>query len=165
MRKAIFFIFVAMVASAVLAVTPFTKPLKKTAGSARAASAAAVKSATHDTIFNPPADSVGVAGFEKTLRSTHESMYVSNATDSDILGLSIDITYFDTYGRMLHKTSHELNSAIPSHETRLIDVKSFDNQGLYYYYLSPEPKRASKATPFKVSVNVNYILIPKPSNK
>lgn len=135
--------------------TPFTKPVKK----GRASHAQVVEQ--FDTLWAPPADSVAASGFEKTLRSTRESVYITNRTASPIEGLSLEISYFDISGRMLHKADQEISADIPAGETRLIDFPSFDRQGLYYYHLSPLPARARRATPFKASVSIRYILYPR----
>lgn len=139
--------------------TPFTKPSRHgVSGRSRTETAPA---AACDTIWAPPRDSVAVAGFEKTLRSTRESMYVTNYTSGPVEGIGIEITYTDMNDRMLHKASHHVGDGIPWGETRMIEVPSFDRQGLYYYHRSPVPQRTSQATPFKVRVAVLYILIPK----
>jgi len=123
----------------------------------------ATEVATADTILFPAADSVTVAGYEKTLRSTTESMIITNHTASEVTALGLDITYLDMKGRMLHRVAQSVTppSGIPSGESRMVSVPSFDRQGLFYYHLSPRPKRASRATPFKVAVKVSYICIPK----
>lgn len=141
------------------AATPFTKPVRGR-GPKKEKPATALE-AVADTIWSPSPDSVAVAGFEKTLRSNRESMYISNRSASSISELAVTITYYDMDGRMLHKTSHVVAEVIPSGETRLVDVPSFDRQGLYYYHLSPVPTRATRATPFRVAVEVLYLLSPR----
>lgn len=120
-----------------------------------------------DTIMLPPADSITVAGYEKTLRSNTESMIISNHTSDDITAVGLDIQYLDMKGRMLHRCSQSVNlpDGIPSGESRMVSIPSFDRHGLFYYYLSPKPKRTTRATPFKVAVTVSYICTPKKSDK
>lgn len=127
--------------------------------SARRSHSAASGIAPFDTIFSPAADSVAAAGFEKTLRSTSESIFITNASARDIVSLSLSITYTDMQGRMLHKATHAVAppEGIPAGQTRMVSFPSFDRQSLFYYHLSPLPKRAVRATPFKVKVTVNYI--------
>lgn len=152
-------IVVALVAGLVAgARTPFSRPTK----SPQKQSIIATESvAPYDTVWMPPADSVGLYGFEKTLRSARESLYATNKSSNDIAGIGLEITYLDMQGRMLHKRLHELSVDIPPTETRLMEFVSFDRQGLYYYYLSPAPTRAQRATPFKVEASVRYILFAK----
>lgn len=139
---------------------PFTKPSKP--GKSRKGEMTEVKSTEpYDTIWVPSRDSISCSGFEKTLRATHESLYVSNRSASDMVGLGIEIEYSDMKDRMLHKALHDVSVNIPAGETRLVDIPSFDRQGLYYYYLSPAQTRASRATPFKAKAKILYILIPR----
>lgn len=132
---------------------PFTKPSK----TRKSSNEKDRYETTFDTIYAPSRDSIAVAGFEKPLRSAYESMYITNKTASKVDGMGIEITYSDTEGRMLHRVSHDISAEIPSGETRLIEVKSFDRNGLYYYRLSPVPPRAKHATPFDVTIKVTYI--------
>lgn len=129
---------------------------------ARVTAKVAAETVNSDTIVFPPSDSVVVAGYEKTLRSTTESMIVSNHTSHDIRSLGLDICYMDMSDRMLHRVSREVSpeDGIPSGESRMVSVPSFDRQGLFYYHRSPRPKRAARATPFKVNVKIRYICIP-----
>lgn len=118
-----------------------------------------------DTLAAPAPDTIAVAGFEKTLRSSRETMYVTNHSTLPIMGIALEITYSDTDGRMLHKALHNVDADIPSGETRMISVPSFDRQAVFYYYLSPRPVRSPSATPFKAAVRILYCLIPKPDSQ
>ena len=111
-----------------------------------------------DTVWAPPVDSLRVSGFEKTLRSKKESLYLTNRTGQTIAGLGLDIRYMDSQGRTLHERTREMTVTIAPDQTVMVDFPSFDTQGLYYYYLSPLPPRTTDATPFKVSVTPTYIL-------
>lgn len=150
------FILLSAVFCTLVSGTPFTKPAthRRPAPAADKPSAASV----YDTVTAPSPDSIAVSGFEKTLRSSRESMYISNLTADSLAGLGIEITYMDMDRRMLHKSVHDLAEAIPAGETRLVDVPSFDRQALYYYHLSPLPPRARHATPFRASVRVIYVV-------
>lgn len=143
---------------------PFTKPISKKSSSTKAESNGGCE-VLSDTLFSPSAESVTVSGFEKTLRANKESMYVTNNTADTIEGLNLEITYSDVRGRMLHRAQHDVTALIPSGETRMVQVPSFDRQSLYYYYLSPLPKRADRATPFKVRVEIKSVIVPKKSEK
>ena len=157
--RALVIILTLVCAAAAGAATPFTKPARAKKP-AKNSPTSAVAPLARDTVFAPPADSVAVAGYEKTLRSTRESMFVTNTTARPLEAMEIEVTYFDLSDRMLHRVSHDLSTEIPAGETRMIDVPSFDRQGLYYYHLSPVPRRAQSATPFKVAVQVKYIVQP-----
>ncbi len=118
-----------------------------------------VAAAPGDTITEPGADSVAVSGFEKPLRATRESMYVTNHSSRDITSLALEIEYLTTSGRQLHKREVDVTADIPAGETRMVEIASFDRQGLYHYRLTIPPKRAAQATPFDVRVKVKYITV------
>lgn len=143
--------------------TPFSKPVKGRTSANRAEPSLTMT--FNDTVWSPERDIIVVSGFEKTLRSSRESMYVTNNSEYAMEGIGIEVSYLDISGRLLHKAVHDISVNIPAEETRMVDIASFDRQGLYYYHLSPAPKRAVRATPFKVTVNVLYILTPKSENK
>lgn len=170
MRKSLFLIVltgcVSIGAASLSARKPFVKPVpKKGASAVSSPSVDKERYSPYDTVGEPSRDSIAVAGFEKTLRSTRESMYVTNHTADTVMALGLSITYTDTDDRMLHRALHEVSVEIPPAETRLIDVASFDRQGLYYYYLSIPPAKARRATPFKAKAKVVYFVRPNPEKK
>lgn len=124
----------------------------------RATPAAQAPGAVPDTLRDARCDSLLVSGFDKPLRAVRESMFVTNSSAVTVAGLGIEITYLDSRRRMLHKAVHEITCDIPPGETRRIEVRSFDRSGLFHYRLSPVPRGAVQATPFDVTVVVDYIL-------
>ena len=106
-----------------------------------------------------PADSgaVSCSGFEKTLRSGIESFFVTNHTDSALSRLHVTLDYTDISGRQLHSRSQPISVDIPAGQTRRVEIKSFDRQATFYYYLSPAPRTRSTATPFKVHLRVDSL--------
>lgn len=111
-----------------------------------------------DTVVKP--DSVRISGFEKQLRATRETMFVTNRTQRPLEWLEIEVSYLDMKGRMLHKATHSLTVDIPPGESRLIDIPTFDRQNLFYYHRTGVSRRALQATPFKVAVEVLRICHP-----
>lgn len=91
---------------------------------------------------------VGFAGYDKEANSNIESFLVLNHSDQIITGFKVKIDYLDLKGRMLHSRTVESACMVPSGESRRVDIKSWDLQHTYYYYLGNEPKKV--ATPFKV---------------
>lgn len=105
------------------------------------------------------ADSADIrcSGFEKTLRSNIESFFVTNNTDSALSRLHLTIEYLDTSDRQLHRRSEPVVADIPAGQTRRIEIRSFDRQATFYYYLSAVPRTRATATPFKVRLHVDSI--------
>ena len=91
-------------------------------------------------------------GFDKTATSSVESFFISNALDSEIIGMDILITYFDMQGRQLHKRNVSLDVIVPPHETVRTDIKTWDTQKSFYFHQSAKPKR--QATPFTAKITL-----------
>ena len=115
----------------------------------------------YDTVSAPAADSIPLAGVEKPLRSVRERLFVTNNTSRPIVGVTIEVTYFDMHGNMMHKVDRDISVTLPAGETRRVEFPSFDRQQLFYYHLSPLPRGAVQATPFEVSVKVLDIIHPQ----
>ncbi len=106
-----------------------------------------------------PCDSgrVSAAGFEKTLRSTTESLFLTNHSADTIERVLLHIEYLDTSGRQLHSRREYIDVNLPPASTRKVDIKSFDRQGVFYYHLSGRPRTRANATPFEVRLSVDSI--------
>jgi hypothetical protein len=102
---------------------------------------------------------VRCSGFEKTLRSRHESFFVTNCQSDTITAMALTITYLDTSGRMLHRVSRHVDCNIPGGETRQLTIPTWDSQQTFYYRLSTVPKLTTRATPFDVKINVDSLCI------
>lgn len=92
---------------------------------------------------------ISFAGYEKECNSSKESFLMHNPTDETIVGFLIKIDYYDLKNRMLHSRKVKEDCYIPPGEARKLDIKSWDQQHSYYYYLGNEPKKV--ATPYKVA--------------
>ncbi len=110
-----------------------------------------------------PCDSsiVSAAGFEKTLRSTNESLFITNHSADTIERVLLHIEYLDTSGRQLHSRREYIGVNLPPASTRKVDIKSFDRQGVFYYHLSGHPRTRANATPFEVRLSVDSISLHK----
>lgn len=101
--------------------------------------------------FEEEADSVTprFSGFDKSVNSSKESFFVTNPHSDSLKEFTVEITYRNMEGKMLHKREVTEKITIPSNETRRIDITSWDIQHQFYYHRTmPTPKRT--ATPFKV---------------
>ncbi len=110
-----------------------------------------------DTLRLPSRDSISLAGYDKPLRTTHETLLVTNSTTRKLTGLCITVTYLDMQGRQLHRRTDTLTVSIPPAETRLLRFPSWDRQQSYYYHLGPAP-RSSRFTPYTVSILTDFTL-------
>lgn len=89
------------------------------------------------------------SGYDKELNSSKESFLLTNRSSKVITGFVVRIDYQDMEGRMLHSRLIEESCVLPPGETRRFDIKSWDSQHTYYYFLGNEPKKV--ATPYKVA--------------
>lgn len=98
------------------------------------------------------ADKIILSGYDKTVTDINESFYVTNETPFHLSKLTVLFTYTTTNGDMLHEETYEIPCDIPTGETRLQTVRSFDRKHALYYYKSRKPKRS--ATPFLLTFKI-----------
>ena len=111
-----------------------------------------------DTVVAPADTLVRLSGYDKPLRSSVETMLVSNGFDRTLIQLSVTVTCYDLAGRELHERVVELHPVIPPGTTRSVKFKSWDAQKSYYYYLGQRPK-VDAVTPYKIKCTVNSCVL------
>ncbi|MCM1255109.1 MAG: hypothetical protein NC221_03210 [Duncaniella sp.] len=111
-----------------------------------------------DTIVAPSAELVTLSGYDKPLRATAETMFVTNRLQAGIVSLSLNISYYDMEGHQLHQRDVEVRNSIPAGATRQIKIKSWDSQKSFYYHLGQRP-RVDAVTPYKVNCAVNSCVV------
>ncbi|MBQ9076422.1 MAG: hypothetical protein IJY31_01055 [Muribaculaceae bacterium] len=113
-----------------------------------------------DTIV-PDSGQIVISGFDKPLRSSRETFFVSNRCGRTVTSLTVRLVYYDMSGRQLHSSCVPVECNIPAGETRQLSIRAWDRQQAFYYYLSEKPKR-SRATPFRVKHNVESAILDMP---
>jgi hypothetical protein len=68
------------------------------------------------------------------------------------------LRYTTMGGEMLTQRVVNVPVSLRPGETKLVSVKSFDVQRLFYYYAGPQPRK--QATPFKVAFRLTGYDIP-----
>ncbi len=119
-----------------------------------------IVSIEYDSI-TPDSTKVIIAGYDKPLTSRRESFFVTNYYDKEIKALEITLNYYDLSGHQLHSETKTIDCNIPTGETRLLYIPSWDKQFSFYYYQSSRPRR--QATPFMVKHIIHKILLKKGS--
>lgn len=132
------------------------KPAAKPVTAADTVKAAAAE--PFDTIAAPSPSLVRLSGYDKPLRASSETLFVTNRLADEILQLSIKLVYTDMSGRQLHERDAEVRVAIPAGATRRVKLKSWDTQKSFYYYLGQKPK-VDAVTPYKVKCTVNSCVV------
>lgn len=109
-----------------------------------------------DTIANPT-DVIRFCGYEKTLRSSRETIFIENLSDSVINKIKFTINYLDTSDRLIHSRSLWHDVEIPPFQARRIDIPSWDRQKTYYYKRGTMPRKS--ATPYDIKITADSLLI------
>lgn len=109
-----------------------------------------------DTI-TPDSNMIDIAGYDKPLTSRKETFFVTNHYNRSIKSLTVELNYYDMQSRQLHSAVHTISCEIPAGETRQVQIKSWDVQCGFYYYLSSKPRR--QATPFVVKQTVLNVVL------
>lgn len=110
-----------------------------------------------DTLSLPSDSLLHLSGYDKPLRSSRESLFVTNRTCRTIKEISLEVEYLDRHGRQLHKRRVTVRCDIPSGQTRRVEFPTWDTQHAFYYRLSTKPQRADGA-PYDIRCTVNYCL-------
>ncbi len=94
-------------------------------------------------------NAITLKGFSKKASDSRESFFVTNNTNHRISHVRILMRYMQMNGEMLHERVATVEVDLKPKETRLVAIKTFDVQRLFYYYAGPKPRKS--ATPFKVA--------------
>lgn len=103
-------------------------------------------------------DIVRVSGYDKPLRSSHETALFINNGDRRVERASVRFLYKDMKGRMLHSCKKCIDVWVEPGETGMMRWKSWDVQQSYYYHRSQRP-RLSSATPYDVECSVDTLFV------
>lgn len=98
---------------------------------------------------------IELSGYDKTTQSTKESFLLTNNSERNIAGMVIELTYIDLQGRMIHKRDETVKYNVPPGETRMISIRTFDEQKTLYYKNSTPPR--SGGMPYSVDIKINSI--------
>ena len=94
-------------------------------------------------------NAVTLRGYSKKASDSRESFFVTNNTSHRISHIRLLMRYSLMNGEMLHERTATVEVDLKPGETRLVAIKTFDVQRLFYYYAGPKPRKS--ATPFKVA--------------
>ena len=94
-------------------------------------------------------NAVTLKGYSKKASDSRESFFVTNNTRHRISHIRLLMRYSQMNGEMLHERTATVEVDLRPGETRLVAIKTFDVQRLFYYYAGPKPRKS--ATPFKVA--------------
>ncbi len=92
---------------------------------------------------------VAFSGYDKKNGADKESFFVVNKSDRTLTGLTLFITYLTVDSVQLHKRRVSVDCEVPPGGRYKVDIRSWDTQKSFHYYLSDAPRR-KRSTPYIV---------------
>ena len=111
-----------------------------------------------DSLAAVDPNAVTLKGFNKRASESKESFFITNNTSHRMSAVRLLLRYTTMNGELLTQRSVTVPVSLRPGETKLVSVKSFDVQRLFYYYAGPQPRK--QATPFKVAYRLTGYDIP-----
>ena len=103
-------------------------------------------------------NAVSLKGYSKRASDSKESFFITNNTNHRMSAVRLLMRYTTMSGEMLTQRTVTVPVSLKPGETRVVSIKSFDVQRLFYYYAGPQPRK--QATPFKVAYRLTGYDIP-----
>ena len=111
-----------------------------------------------DSLAQLDPDAVTLKGFSKRASDAKESFFITNNTAHRMSAVRLLLRYTTMSGELLTQRMVNIPVNLKPGETKLVSVKSFDVQRLFYFYAGPQPRK--QATPFKVAFRLTGYDIP-----
>ena len=111
-----------------------------------------------DSLIEVDPGAVSLKGFSKRASDSKESFFITNNTNHRMSAVRLLLRYTTMQGEMLTQRTVTVPVSLKPGETKLVSIKSFDIQRLFYFYAGPQPRK--QATPFKVAFRLTGYDIP-----
>ena len=111
-----------------------------------------------DSLAQVDPDAVTLKGYSKRASDSKESFFITNNTSHRMSAVRLLLRYSTMNGEMLTQRQVTVPVSLKPGETKLVSIKSFDVQRLFYYYAGPQPRK--QATPFKVAFRLTGYDVP-----
>lgn len=111
-----------------------------------------------DSLIDIEPNAVTLKGFSKRASDSKESFFITNNTKHRMSAVRLLLRYTTMKGELLTQRTVTVQVNLKPGETKLVEVKSFDVQRLFYYYAGPQPRK--QATPFQVAFRLTGYDIP-----
>ena len=111
-----------------------------------------------DSLDGVDPNAVSLKGYSKRASDSKESFFITNNTRHRMSAVRLLMRYTTMQGEMLTQRTVTVPVSLKPGETKLVSIKSFDVQRLFYYYAGPQPRKA--ATPFQVAFRLTGYDIP-----
>ena len=111
-----------------------------------------------DSLVDIDPNAVTLKGYSKRASDSKESFFITNNTGHRMSAVRLMLRYSTMQGELLTQRTVTIPVRLKPGETKLVEVKSFDVQRLFYYYAGPQPRK--QATPFQVAYRLTGYDIP-----
>ena len=111
-----------------------------------------------DSLAQLDPNAVTLKGYSKRASDSKESFFITNNTSHRMSAVRLLLRYTTMNGEMLTQRTVNVPVNLKPGETKLVSIKSFDVQRLFYYYAGPQPRK--QATPFKVAFRLTGYDVP-----
>ena len=111
-----------------------------------------------DIVAGVDPDGIVMKGFSKRASDSKESFFLTSRLRHRISSVRLLLRYSTMDGNVLHERRVVVPVDLKPGETKLVSVKTFDVQHVFYYYGSGKPRKS--ATPFKVAYRLTGYDIP-----
>ena len=111
-----------------------------------------------DSLVDIDPNAVTLKGYSKRASDSKESFFITNNTSHRMSAVRLMLRYSTMQGELLTQRTVTVPVSLKPGETKLVEVKSFDVQRLFYYYAGPQPRK--QATPFQVAYRLTGYDIP-----
>ena len=103
-------------------------------------------------------DGIVMKGYSKRASDSKESFFLTSRLKHRVSSVKLLLRYSAMDGSILHERRVVVPVDLKPGETKLLSIKSFDVQRLFYYYGGSKPRKS--ATPFKVAYRLTGYDIP-----
>ena len=111
-----------------------------------------------DSLVDIDPNAVTLKGYSKRASDSKESFFITNNSGHRMSAVRLMLRYSTMQGELLTQRTVTIPVRLKPGETKLVEVKSFDVQRLFYYYAGPQPRK--QATPFQVAYRLTGYDIP-----
>lgn len=109
-------------------------------------------SSANGSEFEMIADKLNFLAYDKRTSAGKETFFVENGSETEIKSMEVEISYFINGEKLIHSRKVTVNGPFPPHETRKVDIKSWDTQKSFHYAGSAASKSGS--TPYIVKFRI-----------
>ena len=110
------------------------------------------KISTKSPGFEEVSKNLTFLGYDKKTSSSKETFFVENKSDVSLSGLELQITYYNSNKKQIHRRKVDIDQKFPAHETQKVDIPSWDTQHSFHYINSTPTGK--KSAPYTISFKI-----------